>query len=71
MSEDNRKIILDFFTFKHLPEHLQTISKPCSDLAFKMATTLSDSGHPEEVVAGLRHLLEAKDSFVRAALDAR
>ncbi len=56
--------ILEHFTFDHLPEGLQEISRPFCDLAFKMAKGLQRSA---EVSAGLRKLLEAKDCMVRAA----
>lgn len=57
--------ILKFFAFAHLPAHLQSISKPCSDLAFEMVRTIPRSA---ELTVGLRKLLEAKDAFVRANL---
>jgi hypothetical protein len=55
-----------YFDYFHLPEHLQAVSKPCHDLAEQMIEALPDS---PELTAGLRKLLEAKDCFVRAALD--
>lgn len=55
--------ILEFFEFKHLPEHLREVSRPFCDLAFEMARTLPKSA---ETSAGLRKLLEAKDCAVRA-----
>lgn len=58
--------IARFFEFAHLPEHLQAVSKPCHDLAEAMIGRLPDG---PELIAGLRKLLEAKDCFVRAALD--
>jgi len=58
--------LLSYFTFGHLPARLQAVSSPCHDLAFTIADTLPDS---PELTAGLRKLLEAKDCFVRAALD--
>jgi hypothetical protein len=54
------------FAFAHLPDHLQAISQPCHDLAMEMIEALPDG---PELTAGLRKLLEAKDSFVRAAID--
>lgn len=60
--------ILHFFGYKHLPEHLQDISKPFHELAWDMVVNLKKSAYPEEVSAGLRKLLEAKDCLVRAAL---
>lgn len=53
------------FTFDHLPERLQAISRPCAELAELMIRELPDD---PELVAGLRKLLEAKDCLVRAAL---
>lgn len=58
--------ILKYFQYAHLPQKLQDISKPYCELAITLAWS-----HPEghaEVGAGLRHLLEAKDCAVRAAL---
>lgn len=57
--------IIKFFAYEHLPEKLQTVSKPISDLARKMDDELPDGA---EKSAGLRKLLEAKDCLVRAAL---
>lgn len=59
--------ILRFFAYKHLPSHLQKVSRPFCDLAHEMAQSLPPG---PEVSAGLRRLLEAKDCAVRAALDA-
>jgi hypothetical protein len=71
--------ILQFFAFKHLPPHLQTVSKPFCELAHAMVdgdngaesgTTTFGSAlprNPERTVA-LRKLLEAKDAAVRALL---
>ena len=58
--------LLKFFSFAHLPPHLQEISKPIAELAAHMEATLPDG--PEKTT-GLRKLLEAKDCFVRAALE--
>lgn len=44
----------------------QTVSRPCHDLAAQMIAALPDG---PELTTGLRKLLEAKDCFVRAALD--
>jgi hypothetical protein len=55
-----------FFSYNHLPEHLQAISAPCAALV----TAMFDAGlDGPEFTAGLRKLLEAKDCFVRAAID--
>lgn len=57
---------IKFFEYSHLPSKLQEISKPIGDLAHQMEETLPDG--PEKS-AGMRKLLEAKDCFVRAALE--
>jgi hypothetical protein len=57
--------ILKYFTYAHLPEHLQDVSKPMGEMASAFDVTLPDG--PEKS-AGLRKLLEAKDCFVRAKL---
>jgi hypothetical protein len=57
--------ILKFFSYKHLPPNLQTISMPFCTLAGEVAHRYPDN--PETIVA-LRKLLEAKDAAVRAAL---
>jgi hypothetical protein len=59
--------VAKYFAFAHLPERLQTVSKPLGELAEKMEALLSDGPEKE---AGMRKLLEAKDCFVRSALDA-
>ena len=56
-----------YFTYRHLPERLQAVSKPMAELAQQIEDTLPDG--PEKS-AGMRKLLEAKDCFVRAALEA-
>lgn len=58
--------LLRYFTTDHLPEHLAHVARPCADLANEITATLPDG---PELTAGLRKLLEAKDCFVRAALD--
>jgi hypothetical protein len=55
-----------YFVFEHLPVHLQEVSKPLAELAKLMNESLPDG--PEKST-GMRKLLEAKDCFVRAALD--
>lgn len=57
--------LLKFFTYAHLPAHLQTVSRPVGELAEQMVRTLPDG---PELTIGLRKLLESKDCFVRAAL---
>ena len=57
--------LLQFFSYSHLPQHLQDVSKPFCDLAQKIVQDLPDN--PEKTVA-LRKLLESKDCAVRAVL---
>lgn len=57
--------ILQFFDWRHLPEHLRVVSQPFCDMAFNIVKTLPRN--PERTVA-LRKLLEAKDAAVRAKL---
>ena len=64
MSNINESL-LQFFSFAHLPVHLQAISRPFCDLAESLVATLPRN--PERTVA-LRKLLEAKDCAVRAQL---
>jgi hypothetical protein len=58
-------LIMRYFNYEHLPEHLQQVSKPIGDLARDMDESLPDGA---EKSAGLRKLLEAKDCLVRAKL---
>lgn len=58
--------IARWFDYDHLPPRLQEISKPCHDLAAVMIADIDDG---PELTAALRKLLEAKDAFVRAAID--
>lgn len=57
--------VMQFFTYSHLPEHLQGVSAECHRLAETLLAELSDG---PELTAALRKLLEAKDCAVRAAL---
>jgi len=57
--------LINFFEYKHLPKHLQKVSKPFGDLCALITDDLPEN--PESVMA-LRKLLEAKDCAVRAAL---
>lgn len=54
-----------YFTYSHLPDHLQNVSKPFSDLQQVLEEVLPDC--PEKSVC-MRKLLESKDCAVRAAL---
>jgi hypothetical protein len=62
------KHLIKLFAWSHLPENLQQVSRPSGLLACEMVTVLSDG---PELTTGLRKLLEAKDCFVRTALDGR
>ena len=64
-NSEPKESLLQFFEYKHLPEHLQVISKPFGELANHIVETLPRN--PERTVA-LRKLLEAKDCAVRAQL---
>ncbi len=58
--------IMKYFKYSHLPDHLQSVSKPFGELASFIASNLPPG--PEKTVA-LRKLLESKDAAVRAALE--
>lgn len=58
--------MLKWFSYSHLPVHLQEVSKPFGELAMLMDSMI-ESG-PERTVA-FRKLLEAKDAAVRAKLN--
>lgn len=61
--------LLAYFTFSHLPEGpIRESSAQCAQLAHEIDLALPES--PEKT-AGLRKLLEAKDCFVRAQIDAQ
>ena len=74
--------VLQFFEYKHLPLHLQAVSRPFCELAHAMAKgdNCGESGtctfgsplpdNPEKTVA-LRKLLESKDAAVRTLLAVR
>ena len=57
--------LMQFFSYEHLPENLQLVSKPFCDLAVKLDSELPSN--PEKTVS-MRKLLEAKDCAVRAVL---
>lgn len=59
--------ILKYFEYGHLPEHLQSVSKPFAEIAIQMVQQGATTKFETE--AGLRKLLEAKDCFVRASLN--
>ena len=56
---------MKYFDYEHLPEKLQSVSKPIGEVARQLNDSLPEG---EEKSAGLRKLLEAKDCLVRAAL---
>ncbi len=59
--------IARYFTFDHLRHpRVRAVSEESHDLAALMIAALSDG---PELTTGLRKLLEAKDCFVRAAVD--
>lgn len=58
---------IKYFSYAHLPAKLQEVSKPIGDLAQALEISIPDG--PEKS-AGMRKLLEAKDCFVRAAMEA-
>lgn len=62
---DKENPIMKYFSFDHLPEKLQEVSRPFHATANWMDQNLPNSA---EKSAGLRKLLEAKDCAVRAAL---
>jgi hypothetical protein len=64
-SPTQQERILQFFTYAHLPQHLQEVSAPFGDMANAIVDKLPRN--PERTVA-LRKLLEAKDAAVRARL---
>lgn len=57
--------VLRHFRFDHLPPHLQEVSRPCGELAVRLADALPEN---PDLTCGLRDLLTAKDNFVRAKL---
>lgn len=59
--------IMRHFTFGHLPPHLASVSEAVAHLAHGVDRNIPDCA---EKSAGLRKLLEAKDCFVRAAIEA-
>lgn len=59
--------MLKWFEYGHLPEHLQKVSRSLSAVAEEMDHNLAECA---EKTAGMRKLLEAKDCFVRAIIEA-
>jgi hypothetical protein len=69
--------LLGLFAYAHLPEPMQEFSKPLGDLAYDMAEKLGATNMVAidfvtrtggfQLTDGLKHLLLAKDCFVRAS----
>jgi len=59
--------VLKYFRYTHLPEKLREVSETFAAAAVTMIDYRKLQG--TEATVGLRKLLEAKDCFVRAALD--
>lgn len=57
--------VLKYFSYSHLPEKLQAVSKPFSDLAQQVAERAPDN---QETTVALRLLLMSKDAAVRACI---
>jgi len=64
MTASKPEPIEQFFSFAHLPPHLQEVSKPFAELAKHIRAL---PRNPERTVA-MRKLLESKDCAVRAYL---
>jgi len=63
--------LLRWFTYSHLPPAVQHVPQACAALAELMVEVLEDSDSPDsadQLDAGLRKLIEAKDCFTRALL---
>ena len=58
--------IMKNFEYEHFPASVQYLFKSISSAAHKMDFALPDGSEKEE---GLKKLLEAKDCFLRAALE--
>lgn len=63
----NENPIMQYFSYEHLPAHLKGVSQILANAAKLLNSQLPDG--PEKST-GLRKLLEAKDCFVRQALQA-
>jgi len=60
--------LLGLFAYTHLPDHLQSVSKPFHLLAHRMVKGLARDVDTIELEVGLRKLIEAKDCCVRQAV---
>lgn len=65
MGVDMTRPIMEYFSYDHLPEKLQGVSRQFRTLAWWVEDNLPD-GSEKEVT--LRKLLEAKDAAVRSSL---
>lgn len=63
MTDADTQEILQFFSYEHLPPHLQAVSKPFGELAKHIVATLPER---RERLKALDWLLVAKDAAVRA-----
>ena len=59
------EFLMQFFEYKHLPDHLQQVSKPFGEMAQMLVNILPRNPEP---TTALRKLLESKDCAVRAKL---
>ncbi len=62
---DHLDPLIQFFSYEHLPPHLQGVSKPFYDLAHHIVTHLPNN---QQRSVALHRLLESKDAAVRARL---
>ena len=60
--------MLRFFSYEHLPDHLQDVSAEFAHLARKLVRREQDHGPSPELTVAMRRLLESKDCAVRSAL---
>ncbi len=69
MNDQRPEHILRWFSYAHLPEHIQPTSKIFADLAAVMMV-MCENGSAERTVA-FRKLLECKDAYVRACIESK
>lgn len=63
------EMILRHFNYKHLPPHLQEVSRLFYDLAYDLNTRLPNLPYSHQKLMVMQRLLEAKDAAVRVAAD--
>lgn len=56
---------LQWLEYRHLPEHLQEVSKPFCELGHLISGPMGLRG--DQAILALQHLIDAKDCAVRAA----